>query len=215
MQPFVVSGSLRHFGSEIRFQFISCLKLTKFPFQVNQVSVTTSRLPNRETLMEWPDFCFVIGKLRKTCLGWKRQYLDSRYPEMCESITKSNPTQNSNKVFCKEISRYLNETEYGHLTEKLYKYARENLAIVNIYIKEPVVTKILRDQRIPVIWFVANCGGILGLCMGFSIVTVFEVLHCLVKALFASVSNWYFKVSYFYFLLLFVRSTCSPIYFVP
>ena len=27
--------------------------------------------------------------------------------------------------------------------------------------------------------FVANCGGILGLCMGFSIVTVFEVLHYL------------------------------------
>ena len=27
----------------------------------------------------------------------------------------------------------------------------------------------------------ANCGGILGLCMGFSIVTVFEVLHYLVK----------------------------------
>ena len=32
-----------------------------------------------------------------------------------------------------------------------------------------MVTKILRDQRIPIIWFVANCGGILGLCMGFSI----------------------------------------------
>jgi len=42
-----------------------------------------------------------------------------------------------------------------------------------------VVTRIVRDERIPVIWFVANCGGILGLCMGFSIVTVFEVLHYL------------------------------------
>ena len=40
-----------------------------------------------------------------------------------------------------------------------------------------------RDQRIPIIWFVANCGGILGLCMGFSIVTVFEVLHYLAKML--------------------------------
>ena len=44
-----------------------------------------------------------------------------------------------------------------------------------------VVTKILRDQRVPIIWFVANCGGILGLCMGFSIVTVFEVFHCIFK----------------------------------
>ena len=29
----------------------------------------------------------------------------------------------------------------------------------------------------------ANCGGILGLCMGFSIVTVFEVLHYLSQSL--------------------------------
>ena len=76
----------------------------------------------------------------------------------------------------------------------MYSYARENLALVNIYIKQPVVTKILRDQRIPVIWFVANCGGILGLCMGFSIVTVFEVLHCLTNVTFQSLANWYQNV---------------------
>jgi len=32
-------------------------------------------------------------------------------------------------------------------------------------------------QKIPVIWFVANVGGILGLTMGCSLVTIFEVLH--------------------------------------
>lgn len=65
----------------------------------------------------------------------------------------------------------------------MYLYARENLAKVHIYIKAPVVTKIVRDQRIPIIWFVANCGGILGLCMGFSIITVFEVLNYLARML--------------------------------
>ena len=69
------------------------------------------------------------------------------------------------------------------LLDAMYTYTRENLAKVHIYIQAPVVTKIVRDQRIPIIWFVANCGGILGLCMGFSIVTVFEVLHYLAKML--------------------------------
>ncbi len=59
----------------------------------------------------------------------------------------------------------------------LYKYARENLALVNIYIKDPAVTKIKRDQRVPIIWFIANVGGILGLTMGCSLVTVFEIIH--------------------------------------
>jgi hypothetical protein len=76
----------------------------------------------------------------------------------------------------------------------LYNYARQNLALVNIYIKQPVVTRILRDQRIPMIWFVANCGGILGLCMGFSIVTVFEVFHCLTKSLVGNLSSWFDRI---------------------
>ena len=63
------------------------------------------------------------------------------------------------------LNRY-SSSDHKILLKNLYNYARENLALVNIYIKEPVVTRILRDQRIPVIWFVANCGGILGLCMG-------------------------------------------------
>ena len=71
----------------------------------------------------------------------------------------------------------------NRLLDAVYIYARENLAKVHIYIQAPVVTKIVRDQRIPIIWFVANCGGILGLCMGFSIVTVFEVLHSLATML--------------------------------
>ena len=34
----------------------------------------------------------------------------------------------------------------------LHKYARENLLVANIYIKDPAVTLIKRDQKIPVIW---------------------------------------------------------------
>ncbi len=61
------------------------------------------------------------------------------------------------------------------LEEEIFRYAKQNLAVVNVYIKDPVVTRILRDQKIPVISFVANTGGLLGLCMGFSLVSIFEV----------------------------------------
>ena len=37
----------------------------------------------------------------------------------------------------------------------------------------------MRDEKIPIISFVANTGGLLGLCMGFSLVSVFEIVfHC-------------------------------------
>ena len=45
--------------------------------------------------------------------------------------------------------------------------------------QDPVVTRIMRDEKIPIISFVANTGGLLGLCMGFSLVSVFEIMfHC-------------------------------------
>ena len=66
----------------------------------------------------------------------------------------------------------------------LCRYARENLALVNVYIKDPAVTQVKRDQKVPLIWFVANIGGILGLTMGMSLVTFFEILHHVVMLFF-------------------------------
>ena len=33
--------------------------------QQNEVAVTTSRLPNRQTMLKWSDFCIVMEKLKK------------------------------------------------------------------------------------------------------------------------------------------------------
>jgi len=46
------------------------------------------------------------------------------------------------------------------------------------------VTQVKRDQKVPLIWFVANIGGILGLTMGMSLVTFFEILHHVVMLFF-------------------------------
>ena len=69
------------------------------------------------------------------------------------------------------------------LEEDIFRYAKHNLAVVNVYIKDPVVTRILRDQKIPIIAFVANTGGLLGLCMGFSLVSLFEIVYHFLGAL--------------------------------
>ncbi len=68
------------------------------------------------------------------------------------------------------------------IREELFLYAKRNMALVNVYIKDPVVTRIKRDQKIPLIGFVANTGGLLGLCMGFSLVSAFEIVyHCVLN----------------------------------
>ncbi len=76
------------------------------------------------------------------------------------------------------------DPDVSSLEEGIFQYAQKNLAVVNVYIKDPVVTRILRDQKIPVISFVANTGGLLGLCMGFSLVSIFEVVYHLLGAIY-------------------------------
>ena len=60
--------------------------------QQNNVAMTTSRLPNRQTMLEWPDFCVILRKIEKSCKQkWKRVDLDKAYPSLCSSLlTKVN-----------------------------------------------------------------------------------------------------------------------------
>ena len=117
------------------------IKIWFYYLQINEISITSSRLPNRQTFMDWPDFCLVVDKLRNACQGWKRQDLDSIYPRMCDELTTTYADVSIDKL-CKQIHKNSKE-----LANTLERYARDNLALVNMYIKPPVVTKILRDQR--------------------------------------------------------------------
>ena len=62
---------------------------------------------------------------------------------------------------------------------QIYKYARENLAIINIFIKESYTKRFRKTEKMSRISYIASSGGLLGLCMGFSFVSLAEILyHC-------------------------------------
>ena len=56
-------------------------------------------------------------------------------------------------------------------------YAKENVAKVNIYLRDPFVKRIVREEKISIITFIGSVGGLLGLFMGFSVVSLFEILY--------------------------------------
>ena len=65
------------------------------------------------------------------------------------------------------------------LVNEMYKYGRKNLALVHILIQSPYVTKIRRDIAMTLTTYVANAGGLLGLCIGFSFMSGIEIVVCL------------------------------------
>ena len=59
----------------------------------------------------------------------------------------------------------------------MYQYGRQNLALVHVMVQSPYVTKIKRDVAMSFVTFVANSGGLLGLCIGFRFISAVELLY--------------------------------------
>ena len=93
----------------------------------------------------------------------------------------------------------MEETAGVRFKQQVWGYCRENLVKLVVYLPSPYVTKFVVDevnfgifskknnnillQEITLSTFTSNIGGLLGLCMGLSFVSLVEVLFYLLKFL--------------------------------
>ena len=59
----------------------------------------------------------------------------------------------------------------------IYDYAKDNIAVAKLFIKDPYYTSIKRDRAVTFVSFLGNAGGLLGLCMGFSLISAIEWIY--------------------------------------
>ncbi len=69
----------------------------------------------------------------------------------------------------------------GNITPALQiaTYASDNLVVLDIYLRDPYVKLYMRREKITVISFIGNVGGLLGLFLGFSFISGIEVFFML------------------------------------
>lgn len=58
-----------------------------------------------------------------------------------------------------------------------YDAFEKDIAVVNFYFARPTVTQFKRDQRLTWMDYIAQIGGLLGLAMGFSIISAIEIFY--------------------------------------
>ena len=63
----------------------------------------------------------------------------------------------------------------------IYNYAKTNFLFLTVFIKEPYFTLIKRDEQMSLISFLGNTGGLLGLCLGLSLVSIFEMFYHFIR----------------------------------
>ena len=149
-----------------------------------------------------PEICSLVLKLLKICQGWvdshavgaygqygdelkiKKKVLTDMYPTVCTHLLSifGDDHTNTPNISCPDMMRDIQDyNESEKLFELLHKYAKENLLWLNVYVKDSFATRIIRDERMTRTSFVANVGGLLGLCMGFSLVSVAEIFYFCLK----------------------------------
>ena len=67
--------------------------------------------------------------------------------------------------------------------ETEYVIPRDNLVEVGIFLRDPFYVKIEREMRISQLANMSNIGGLLGLILGFSFISVIELLYHVCLAL--------------------------------
>ena len=66
---------------------------------------------------------------------------------------------------------------FTNFAETLTRYTRENVAMVKIFMREPFAEVLIRSVETSEIDFISSVGGLLGLCMGFSFVSLAEIFY--------------------------------------
>ena len=100
---------------------------------------------------------------------------------------------------CNKILKYDNELggcegrlegfDDDNMEKFLNDYARKNIAVLKIFLKDPYYTNIIRDRQITLTNFVGNTGGLVGLCLGLSFISLFEGMYHIFNLIVKSCSN--------------------------
>jgi hypothetical protein len=163
-------------------------KMTCMPsceYQTITTSITSVAYPVEPNFHETKLFCSVLLKLSLICQNPLRAAILEKSVEnetTCKEILNARHVN----VLCKEnqqpILKAVNENP--RFKKFIYKYAAENFAVLRVLIRDPYYTLIIQDEEFSYITYIGNVGGLLGLSMGMSFISIFEILYYLVNILF-------------------------------
>jgi len=146
-----------------------------------EVTPSAADFPSMETFLKTWESCIVGKKLVDTCNDFRRGPLEEAYPGICNLIKWIE----DNDAFCKKdnvwdtllLQSSPGEFDYQLFRTLLARYARENVAVVNVFLNAPQTQILGVNEKTSIIDAVSSVGGLLGLFMGFTFVTVAEIIY--------------------------------------
>ncbi|XP_023326252.1 uncharacterized protein LOC111699750 [Eurytemora carolleeae] len=141
--------------------------------QENLVTKSTSVYPG-ENFEYSEDYQLILRKIRRICSeenhpGFTVHVLNKKYPELCGVALSSEKNESEKRL------------------ELVKQYARDNIVSVNMYIENPFITSYTTDVEMSGLDIISSIGGLLGLFIGFSLVTLGEIVYYLLFLMFSRI----------------------------
>ena len=126
--------------------------------------VSSTKYPRKTAFKKTVEYGQIANKIKESCspkgtvFSQKRILLETRYPNICSHF--------------KNVS---GDDESKEFIENVIQYTEDNVAKIRVFITTPHVTEIVRDERMSFTTLISNIGGLLGVCIGFSIISLAEI----------------------------------------
>ena len=163
---------------------INCLPSCRFQDNYNQMS--NAPYPQKQIFFYQKTFCDVASHvLQVTCQenigGYRRFFIEKSHPNICNVLEDFDKFFGSNSTCNEWPKNFFEDLEEGDkpnstLNDELFEYGKQNLALIHVMMQSPYATKIKRDVAMTFTNYVANTGGLLGLCLGFSFISFIEII---------------------------------------
>ena len=164
----------------INNQLLKCLP--RCERQSETVTFSFSTFPVEATFSQHQDFCLTLNKVSRICSNSIRIKVFEAAPDQAGITCKELLNANNTLKLCTEdgepnLPLIQNNTK---IAKFLYKYAKNNFAVLHVFIKDPYYISIKTDEQMSLISFLGNAGGLLSLCLGISLISVFEIFYHLI-----------------------------------
>jgi len=142
-------------------------------YQSEQLFTSSSQYPSKNTFPERKNsFCQIVKKVRdEVCKNrFRRRSFEDHYgANECAKYEFQN--------ICTENYEFEIENLDKELQDSVIHYARDNVISFKIFVGDPYYTQIVRSRKISMPQMLGTIGGLIGLCIGFSVVSLVEVFY--------------------------------------
>lgn len=154
--------------------------------QKNNVELSALAFPNESQFKTHKFFCVILQKLIIMCNDKYKSFIFDKAFKTKQNFTcKELEKDDLYTTVCPDgYSPTRNETielKYQKVYDFIPYYTKNNVASLMVYFKDNFYTLYERNEAMSLLSFLGNTGGLLGLCMGLSVVSLFEIFFHLLN----------------------------------